>query len=207
MSDTCGCGSNEDLSHATPAYRRALWLVALLNAGYGVVQIGAGFLTHSQALMADALDFLGDGAITWLGLLAINWKLGWRARAALLQGIFLASLGAAVLGATLYRVFALRQPEAGMMSIFAGVGVIVNVTAAMVLIPHRHGDANVRAVWLFSRNDAIAGTAVVIAGAFVAWTQTAWPDLIVAAIIAGLFVHSAWAIIADAREDLRKSSA
>ena len=82
-----------DLAHLTSAYRRALWAVVLLNVGYGLVEMVGGFLSGSQALKADALDFLGDGLITFLGLLAIGWSFAWRARAALIQGLFLGTWG------------------------------------------------------------------------------------------------------------------
>ena len=186
-----------------PAYRRALGAVVLLNLGYGLCEAAGGFLSGSQALKADALDFLGDGLITFVGLLAIGWRLVWRARAALLQGLFLGALGLAVLATTAHRVLVLRQPEAGLMGAFGAGALLVNVLAAVVLLPHRTGDANARAVWLFSRNDAFGNVAVVAAAALVAWTATPWPDLVVAVAIAGLFLHSAWAIVRDARRDLR----
>ncbi|MFH1346398.1 MAG: cation diffusion facilitator family transporter [Pseudomonadota bacterium] len=191
-----------DLSHFAPAYRRALWIVVLLNVGYGVVELVGGFLSGSQAVKADALDFLGDGSITFLGLLAIGWSLAWRARSALLQGLFLGALGLAVLANTAHRVFVLQQPEAGLMGAFGMMALVVNVVSAFVLIPHRTGDANVRAVWLFSRNDAIGNLAVVVAASLVWWTGKPWPDLVVAAAIAALFLQSSWAIIRDARRDL-----
>lgn len=189
-------------AHAAPGYRRALWTVVGLNIGYGIVEMIGGFLSGSQALKADALDFLGDGLITSLGLLAIGWTLAWRARTALLQGIFLGLLGMGVLGNTAYRVLVQEQPEAVIMGALGFVALIVNVAAAAVLIPHRTGDANVRAVWLFSRNDAIGNAAVVVAAGLVAWLGTPWPDLVVAAVVAGLFLQSSWAIIRDARRDL-----
>lgn len=192
----------KNLSHVTPAYRRALWIVVLLNVGYGLVEIVAGFIGDSQALNADALDFLGDGSITFMGLLAIGWSLAWRARSALVQGIFLGALGFGVLANTIYRVVVVNQPEAEIMGIFGAIALVVNVVAALVLIPHRTGDANVRAVWLFSRNDAIGNVAVVVAAGLVAWTETRWPDLVVAVVIAGLFLQSSWMIIKDARGDL-----
>ena len=192
-----------DLSSITPAYRRALWIVVGLNVGYGLVEMVGGFISGSQALKADALDFLGDGLISFLGLLAIGWNLAWRARSALIQGLFLAVLGIGVLVTTGYRVLVLNQPEAELMGLFGAIALVVNVAAAAVLIPHREGDANVRAVWLFSRNDAIGNLAVVIAAGLVWWTGTAWPDLAVAVVIAGLFLQSAWSIIRDARADLR----
>ncbi|MCA6112708.1 cation transporter [Bradyrhizobium sp. CNPSo 4026] len=191
-----------ELSHVTPAYRRALWIVVLLNLDYGIIEIVGGFIAGSQALKADALDFIGDGLISWIGLMAVGWGLAARAKAALLQGFFLAALGLGVLASTTYRVLALYQPQAELMGVLGAIGLAVNVAAAVVLIPHRKGDANVRAVWLFSRNDALSNVAVVVAAALVAWTGTHWPDLIVALVIAGLFLHSAWAIIKDARSDL-----
>lgn len=192
----------KDFAHIAPAYKRALWIVVLLNVGYGVIETVGGFVSGSQALKADALDFLGDGLITLLGLLAIGWSLAWRARSALAQGLFLGALGFGVLAATAYRVLVQNQPEAELMGFFGLVALGVNVAAAAVLVPHRTGDANVRAVWLFSRNDAIGNAAVVVAAVLVAWLQSPWPDLLVALAIAGLFLHSAWSIISDARRDL-----
>lgn len=194
-----------DLSHVTPAYKRALWIVVALNVGYGLVEIVAGFIGDSQALKADALDFIGDGLISFLGLMAIGWGLAARAKAALLQGIFLGVLGLGVLVTTLVRFFTSAAPEAEVMGIFGAVALVVNVLAVLVLIPHRAGDANVRAVWLFSRNDAIGNAAVVVAAGLVAWTGSAWPDLVVAAVIAGLFLQSSWSIVRDARADLREA--
>jgi Co/Zn/Cd efflux system component/copper chaperone CopZ len=194
-----------DLTHSTAAYRRALWIVVLLNVGYGIIETVGGFLSGSQAVKADALDFIGDGLISFLGLIAIGWALAWRARAALVQGLFLGALGLGVLATTIYRVFVLNEPQAELMGTFGAIALVVNVICAAVLLPHRTGDANVRAVWLFSRNDALGNLAVVIAAGLVAWTQTAWPDLIVALIVAGLFLHSAWSIVRDARGDLRQS--
>lgn len=192
-----------DLSHVTPAYKRALWIVVLLNVGYGVVQIFGSFVSGSQAVQADSLDFIGDGMISFLGLIAIGWGLAARARTALLQGIFLALLGFGVVGSTVYRVFVENEPQTLLMAGFGLVAFIVNVLAAIVLIPHRKGDANVRAVWLFSRNDAIGNLAVVVAAGLVWALNSPWPDLIVAFGVAGLFLQSAWSIIRDARSDLK----
>ena len=207
MADRDGCCAPRDLTHTTPEYRRALWIVVVLNLGSGVVEMVGGFVAGSQALKADALDFLGDGSITFLGLLAISWSAVWRARAALLQGFFLAALGLGVLAAAAYRFIVLHEPEAGLMGAFGVLALAANAASALVLLKHRHGDANVRAVWLFSRNDAIGNVAVIMAAGLVWLTATPWPDLAVAAAIAALFLHSAWGIVRDARTDLGRAQA
>lgn len=185
------------------AYRRALWIVVLLNLGFGVVEAVGGFFAGSQALKADSLDFLGDGSITFIGLLALHWTRSARARVAFVQGCFLAALGVGVLGAASWRSLDVVSPGAAIMGGLGVVGLLVNVSAALALVRFRSkGDANARAIWLFSRNDALANIAVVIAAGIVAWLGTPWPDLIVAGVIAVLFLHSAWEIIRGSMKEL-----
>ncbi len=196
---TCGCHTDEQRAASDPAYRRALWIVVLLNLGFGVVEIFGGFFARSQALKADALDFLGDGSITLIGLFALAWVARIRARVALTQGCFLAALGLGVIAAAIWRSMNAIPPEADLMGGLGVAGLLVNLSAALALLRFREGgDANARAIWLFSRNDALANLAVIIAAALVAGLKSAWPDLLVAAVIALLFLHSAWAIIRDA---------
>lgn len=205
MSDDCSCKPT-NLTEKPVGYRRALGLVVALNLGMGVVEMATGLLAGSQALKADALDFLGDGTITGLALLAVGWSAGARTRAALLQGVFLALLGVGVLAAAAYRVLVVELPDASTMGIVGFVALVVNVASAVVLLPHREGDANVRAVWLFSRNDALGNAAVILAAGAVAVTGTQWPDLVVAVAIAGLFLHSAVDIIRDGFAELREQA-
>lgn len=186
-------------------YKRALWIVIVLNVGFGVVEMAGGFISNSQALKADALDFLGDGLITMLGLIATAWSAAWRSRSALGQGIFLGILGSGVLITTVIRAFGQQQPEAEVMGALGIIALAVNFAAAAVLVPHRKGDASARAVWLFSRNDAIGNAAVVLAAVLVAVTETPWPDLLVAIVIAGLFLSSSLSIVRDAYQELTQA--
>ena len=203
----CGCRGDTGRAAADAAYRRALWIVVLLNVGFGLVEFVAGFLAGSQALKADSLDFLGDGSITFIGLLALAWTASTRAKVALTQGIFLALLGLWVLGMAAWRAMNAVPPEAELMGGIGIVALAVNVTAALVLARFREGgDAQARAIWLFSRNDAINNVVVIIAAGLVYWLESAWPDLVVAAAIAVVFLHSAWEIIRDARRELRESA-
>lgn len=199
----CGCHGDTKKAATDPAYRRALWIVVILNVGFGLIELVGGFLAESQALKADSLDFLGDGSITFVGLLALAWAERTRAKVALAQGIFLALLGVWVLGMAAWRAMNAVPPEAELMGGIGIAALAVNVTAALVLARFREGgDAHARAIWLFSRNDAINNVAVIIAAGLVFWLESAWPDLLVAAAIALVFLHSAWEIIGDARKEL-----
>ena len=202
-SDTCGCHADEERAERDPGYRKALWIVASMNLGFGLVEIVGGFIANSQALKADALDFIGDGSITFMALIALTWTAAARARIALAQGVFLGGLGFWVVGMALWRALNAVPPEAELMGGIGIVALIINVSAALILSRFRDGDANVRAVWLFSRNDALANVAVIIAAIAVAWTNSAWPDLIVAACIAILFLHSSIDIVRNARLELK----
>lgn len=202
----CGCHADEARLARDPAYRRALAIVVALNLGFGILEAFGGFVADSQALKADSLDFIGDGSISLVGLLALTWAARTRAKVALTQGLFLGALGLGVLGFALYRALTATPPEAELMGGIGIAALAVNVTAALTLARFREGgDAQARAIWLFSRNDALANVAVIAAAGLVAWTGKAWPDLVVAAGIAVLFLHSAVEIITDARRDLAKA--
>ena len=167
----------------------------VINATMFVVEIAAGFAAQSQALQADALDFLGDSMTYALSLFVIARPPLWRANAALFKGISLAVLGLWVLGSTLWRVFTDTVPEPLTMGIVGVLALIANMASVLLLLRFREGDANVRSVWLCSRNDAIGNVAVVIAASGVFATGTAWPDLTVAAIMASLFLTSSVRIV------------
>lgn len=202
----CACHGDEKRAQHDPAYRRALTIVVILNLGFGLCELVGGFIAQSQALKADSLDFLGDGSISLLGLLALTWAARARAHVALTQGLFLGALGFGVIGFAIWRAFNATLPEAELMGMIGIVALAVNVSAALVLSRFREGDANVRAIWLFSRNDAIANVAVIVAAGLVAWTGSAWPDLGVAGVIALLFLHSAYDIVRNARAELRPAT-
>lgn len=199
----CDDCTPKNLTHASPAYKKTLWIVVLLNVGMGLIEMAGGITASSQSLKADALDFLGDGIITFIGLLSIGWSMKARSRTALAQGYFLALLGICVLFNALYRFYFQQLPEADIMGAIGFIALGVNVTAALVMRAYREGDASTRAIWLFSRNDALNNIAVIFAAGLVALTNSAWPDLIVAVIVAVVFLHSAYEIIRNAKDELK----
>ncbi len=201
------CGHNASFDGASPAFRRALWAVIAINAVMFVVEMTAGVLGGSQALQADALDFLADTATYALSLFVIGRPLLWRARAALFKGLSLGALGLWVLGSTLYSVFVLGTPRAEIMGLVGALALAANLASVLLLLRFRDGDSNVRSVWLCSRNDAIGNVAVLVAALGVWGSGTAWPDLAVAAIMASLFLSGAVQILRQALGELNTVAA
>jgi Co/Zn/Cd efflux system component len=193
-----GHSHDVDFDGLSPAYRRALWIVIAINAVMFVVEIVAGSWAGSQALKADALDFLADSVTYGLSLAVLGMPLLARANVALFKGFSLLAMGLWVFGSTLWQVLVLGLPLAGVMSVVGLLALTANVASVLILMRFKDGDANVRSVWLCSRNDAIGNVAVIGAAGAVALTQTAWPDLIVAGLMAGLFLSSARLILLQA---------
>jgi cation diffusion facilitator family transporter len=201
----CGCGDGLKFDGVSERYRRILWIVIAINALMFLVEIGASMASNSMALRADALDFLGDSLTYGITLLAIGHSIRWRASAALFKGLTLALMGFWVLGSTFYRVFILGIPNEAIMGSVALMAFVANVTSVLLLLKYREGDANVRSVWLCSRNDAIGNLAVMIAAGAVYYSRTQWPDLVVAGLMAVLFLHSSTLIIHQARREIQEN--
>jgi Co/Zn/Cd efflux system component len=197
------CSTDHRFDGVSRSYRRALWAVIAINATMFAVEMTAGIAAQSQALKADALDFLGDTMTYAISLAVIGMSLRVRATAALVKGASLAVMGVFVLGGTLWRVFVTGVPEAQVMGIVGALALAANVVSVLLLLKWKDGDANVRSVWLCSRNDAIGNVAVLLAASGVWATATAWPDLIVAALMAGLFLWSSVQIIGQALAERR----
>ena len=181
-----------------PRYKRILWTVIGLNGAMFVGEMLAGQLAGSQALKADALDFLADTVTYGLSLAVIGASLRRRATAALAKGVSLSLMALWVFGSTVYQTLILGLPKAEVMGAVGVLALGANFASVMLLRPYKDGDANVRSVWLCSRNDTI-GNVIVMGAAVTVWgTATAWPDLLVAAIMAGVFLTSSIQILRQA---------
>ena len=192
------CGHDAKFDGVSDDYKRRLWIVIAINAIMFFVEMGAGRLAQSQALQADALDFLGDALTYGISLAVIGASIQARTNAALFKGISLVLVGLWVFGSTLSRVFYADVPTAEIMGVIGFLALVANLASVLVLMKYKDGDANVRSVWLCSRNDAIGNVAVMFAALGVWGTATVWPDLIVAGIMASLFLSSAYQILTQA---------
>lgn len=207
QSSGCGCNGNPRFDGMAKRYVRILWLVIAINAAMFAVEMTAGQLAGSQALQADALDFLGDTLTYGISLAVIGRSIEVRSGAALLKGFSLTLMGLWVFGSTVYHVLILGLPRAEIMGGIALLALAANLASVLLLLRYKDGDANVRSVWLCSRNDAIGNVAVMVAAVAVWGSNSAWPDLLVAGIMAGVFLTSAAQILKQAWEERREARA
>ena len=171
----------------------------MINAGFFLAEIVAGLAAGSAALQADALDFFGDAANYATSLGVAGMALAWRARAATVKGGTLIAFALWVLGSTAWHALTGTMPQAAVMGMVGVAALLANGGVALMLYRFRSGDANMRSVWICSRNDAIGNCAVMLAAAGVFGTGNGWPDIIVAAIMGGLGLWGGWQIVRQAR--------
>ena len=188
-----------------PRYRKILWIALIVNAAMFLVEIGAGVQAGSLSLLADAVDFAGDALNYAVSLAVLASALAWRARAAILKAVSMMGFGLYVLGAAVWSVWHGGVPQAMTMGVVALMALAANVAVAWMLYAFREGDANMRSVWLCSRNDAIGNVAVFMAALGVFGTGSAWPDLAVASLMAALALHGGWTVLRQARGELGES--
>jgi len=189
-----------------PRYRRVLWVALIINFAMFAVEIGAGITAGSVSLLADAIDFFGDGANYAVSLLVLNMALAWRSRAALLKAVSMAAFGVFVLGKTAWNLWSGVMPEPFTMGLIGALALAANLVVAWMLYAWREGDANMRSVWLCTRNDAIGNVAVMVAALGVFGTGSGLPDLAVAAIMGALALTGAFAVMRQARAELTSQS-
>ena len=204
MSDSC---SHLDEELAQGSKRKILWLVLAINLIMFFIEGIAGFLAQSNALMADALDMLGDAAIYGFSLFVIQLDPIWKTRAGILKGLIMSAFALGILGSTIYRVYYHAAPDASTMGIVGGMALAANLFCAYLLLRFKNDDINMRSAWLCSRNDVLANLGVLAAAGGVAWTGSHWPDLAVGGIISGLILQSSFGIFKDARLELNTARA
>ena len=205
MSASC-CEQAQDPHRGNESYRRVLWAVLAINAVMFAVEVVAGLAAGSASLQADALDFLGDAGNYAISLFVVGMALRYRAMAAFLKGATMGVFGLWVLGVTVWHVLHGTLPHAATMGAVGFVALLANAASFGLLWAYRGGDANMRSAWICTRNDVFGNLAVLLAALGVLGTGTGWPDVIVAAIMAGLALQGAWVVLHQSRSELQISS-
>lgn len=178
---------------------QTLKIVLWINAGMFIVEIVAGLMARSTALLADSLDMLGDTLVYGLSLYVVKRNDSWKATSAFLKGLIMLAFGVCVLAEGVHKLLYPEIPRYETMGLIGLLALTANGICFLLLQRHRSEDINMRSVWLCSRNDILANVLVLIAAIGVWMTASLWPDLLVGLSIATIFLRSAFFVIRDAR--------
>jgi len=200
-----GCCAPPGDSKSGPRFRRVLWIALVINAGMFVMEFGAAWRAGSVSLLADAIDFFGDAGNYAVSLFVLGLAPIWRSRSALVKGVTMGLYSFFVLGQGIWALQLGTIPNALTMGWVGFAALIANVSVALMLYTYREGDANMRSVWLCSRNDAIGNVAVMLAALGVFGTGTAWPDLAVALMMSVLGLLAAVSVIRQSVAEIRQA--
>lgn len=184
-------------------YRRVLALALILNALMCVLEIIAAWHASSIALLADSMDFMADSVNYGVTLYALSLSVTARAKVALAKGVTMIVYGLVIVAVVGLGLGEAHSPQASWMGGIALLALLTNLGIALLLFKFRDGDSNRQAVWLCTRNDAIANVLVLLAAIGVWWCQARWPDLVVALIIGLLGLSSGIKVIRQARLEMR----
>ena len=204
-----GCCSDKSCELAALRQRQSATLKAVLaiNAVMFVVELTVGLLAGSLSLTADSLDMLGDALVYGFSLYVIDRGARHKAMAALFKGGIMAAFGLVVLGQAFYKLLMPQLPVAETIGAIGLLALAANGLCLALLWRHRADDINMSSVWLCSRNDIIANTAVLLAAAGVWLTHSGWPDVVVGLGIAALFLRSAMHVLRTAVVEYRHAAA
>ena len=205
MDDCCGDKAHE-LAQLRGRQGRVLVAVLGINATMFAVEFSGGLLAGSMALLADSLDMLGDTLVYGLTLYALHRGAVWQARAALAKGVLMLGFGAGVLLETVHKLASGGAPQAEVMGVVGAVALAANALCFALLYRHRSDGLNMRSTWLCSRNDIIGNVAVLGAAGAVAVLGSAWPDLLVGAGVALLFLRTSVVVIRESVVALARES-
>ena len=209
MSAHCCHAKGEDLAHIAARrrdIRNVLIVVLAINAAMFVVEFTAGILASSAALMADSMDMLGDALVYIVSLYALSRSDRWRAGAALFKGAFILLLGLGVLYQIGVKLVFGVPPSSQLMLIFGGLALVANLACLKLLWRFRADNVNLSSTFECSRNDVIGNAGVIVAAAGVGLTASPWPDIVVAVVIAFLFLRSALRVTREAWPQFRATA-
>lgn len=180
-----------------------LWIALLINLAMFVVEMTAGFLAHSNALLADSLDMLGDVFVYGASLFVLGKSHIAKANASLMKGVIMGTLGLFVLFESVNKILNPVLPTGHVISSIAFIALVANGICFYLMWKFREKDLNLRSAWVCSRNDTTGNLLVIIAGLLVIYFNSMWPDILVGMILATIILWSSFKIVLESREEKR----
>ncbi|WP_305909627.1 cation diffusion facilitator family transporter [Methylomarinum sp. Ch1-1] len=182
---------------------KVLWWLLLINAMMFVVELAAGLLSESTALIADSLDMLADASVYAISLYAVGKSAGQKAGVAFTSGIIEIILGLAAGFEVVDKLLHGSEPQSFYMISVGSLALLANSVCVWLIARFRDGDVHMRASYIFSKNDVIANLGVVTSGLLVALLGSNIPDLLIGMLIALVVTRGGIQILKESREAFR----
>ncbi|MEO1584361.1 MAG: cation transporter [Planctomycetota bacterium] len=192
----CDCAEETD-----GLEQRTLVTLLTINGVMFVAEVIVGWIAESTALLADSLDMLADATVYGIALYAASRSGGTQRTAARVSGVLQIALGLGVLVEVMRRAVFGSEPTSHLMIGAGAVALAANLVCLRLISKHRDGGAHMRASWIFSKNDVIANTGVIVAGLLVMVLGSHVPDLVVGSIVVVVVVRGGVQILADSSRD------
>lgn len=176
--------------------RKSLVIVLIINLSFFLIEILAGLISNSMGLVADSLDMLADGIVYGLALLAVGGTISLKKNIAKAAGFF--QLALAVIGfIEVVRRFISTEkfPDFLTMIIVSILALIANIICLSILQKSKSSDAHIQASMIFTSNDIIINSSVIVAGILVNLVNSAYPDLIIGGVVFIIVARGAFKIL------------
>lgn len=197
------CDTEAEIEKLRKNQSGTLKYVLAINAVMFAVVLVAGLYASSASLVSDSLDNFGDALTYGLSLYAVYRGAATKARVALFKAALILLAALLVLAQVIYRLVVPSVPVFEIMGVVSLLAVTANGLCLVLLTRHKAEDVNMRSVWECSRNDIAANLSVFFAAGAVWFSQSPWPDLVIAFGLMTLFLRSAFRVYRDAIHELR----
>lgn len=199
------CEKDDAIDALRERQSSTLKIVLAINISMFVAGIGAGIYAGSSALLSDSLDNLGDAMTYGLSLYVVYKASRAKAQVAFFKGGLILLAALIVLGQVIYKLIVPTLPIFEIMGVVSLFSLVANSVCLFLLTRHREDDVNMSSVWECSRNDIASNISVFLAAGAVWFTQSGWPDIVIALCLVGLFLRSAIRVFTSAAHELRKA--
>lgn len=176
--------------------RKILWTVLIINVTFFAIEIITGFIANSMGLIADSLDMLADGIVYGLALYAVGGTVTRKKNIAKFAGYFQILLAMIGFSEVVRRFIGIeKMPDFQLMITISFFALIANVICLYLLQKAKSNEAHMQASMIFTSNDIIINSGVITAGLLVNWLNSAYPDLIIGAIVFVIVARGAYRIL------------
>ncbi len=193
-----GCGCEVEIKNNEQ--KKLLYILLVINGVMFFVELLAGIVGQSAGLIADSFDMLADSLVYIISIYAIGKAYEKKEQAARISGYFQIILGSLLMLEIGRRFIMGHEPQSSLMIIISFIALFANIICLLLINKHKEGEIHMRASWIFSKNDVIANTGVIIAGFLVYFLNSSWPDLLIGILIVAIVIRGGLTILSETKK-------